>query len=211
MRWRRWLVLLTVALALSLIMFGPEVMSARLDIQHVATFRCMRRLKIALSHVGRDCGGIPVPSGKTIALGDNCDTPGKLVKQLVTAGELTDPIVCDAFGRPYLLRGLASAPEGTLPLAAGSTVAADCRARYGEEWSHYYVLLSLGSDGKESGRLGLYDHATADADVVTQGFADGAFYLVSGLSGRGSYGLVAGGIAPWVWRHDAHDVCRSGP
>ena len=201
-RQRRLLTVVTalgMACALWAVSLAVGLSGMRRDLRCHRTLDCMNEAAVALGRVARNCGEFPVSPGARVALGDDCRTAGVLVQRLVRMGDLSEPLVCDAFDQPYLIQGLASPPDGALSTPDGPPVSLECRTRYGEEWSKYVVLISAGSDATVAPDKGRYDHASEGADTVMQGFSDGPFYVVSGITGIRGYPLAVGIVGQLLW------------
>ena len=90
------------------------------------------------------CGAFPVGAGQVRALGVSCDDPSPLYQAMVDI--LACDLLCDAFGNPYVLRGLPEAPDDVD--ADGPPVPAECLRDFGEEWARHAELISRGADGR---------------------------------------------------------------
>lgn len=103
----------------------------------------------AMSGVYEQCGCVPLAEGAEVPLGVSCNQPGQLVTALQIDRHLDAPLVCDAFGYPMFVRGVAASELTYLGIDVPSCrpPSGHCDERYGHEWSPDVDVISVGSDG----------------------------------------------------------------
>lgn len=133
-----WGILLAIAI--------PNFQSALERGRQMRTMADMKALAGALEVIQVDCGAYPMTG--TGPLGDDCQTPGPLIKALIQGGYLINPIICDAWKYPM------EYPDGTeiggklVPAEAVKATDPQCVETFGDRWSDAYSILSRGRDGQ---------------------------------------------------------------
>ena len=105
-------------------------------------------IAISAAKHGNPC--YPVRLGVEVPLGTSCGEPSELVEMLLERGYLKNKIVCDAWGRPLLVRGLSWSESCDEDLVPREDCGVGLGSSWGSNWSPGFEVISLGADGVRS-------------------------------------------------------------